>query len=224
MHLETLLYMLLQSDKTIPPPGVNPDFEALAKHADENAAPNEWIRVPASRFFVGLDDIENDLGPNRFYGWDNEKPRREVEVQAIEAKARPITNEDYARYLEQTYREKIPASWTSSSERTGSTFTNGSTSANINGYGVYLNGHSERLTKAYLNGKSVKTVYGPVPLEYALQWPVMASYDELSGCAKWMNGRIPTVEEARNIYNHADVIKAKEGQSVLSRKISAVNG
>ena len=223
MHLETLLYMLLQSDKTLPPPGVVPDFESLGRQAEERAVPNEWIKIPSSKFSIGLDDLENDLGPDRFFGWDNEKPSREVEVPAFEAKARPITNEDYARYLDQTQQAKLPASWTSSSARSGVSSGDGGSHSH-NGTAVYMNGHSERLTNAYLSGKSVKTVYGPIPLEYALQWPVMASYDELSGCAKWMNGRMPTANEARSIYNHVDAIKKKELQSVLSRKISAVNG
>ncbi len=224
MHLETLLYMLLQSDKTLPPPLVIPDFEELANQAGKTAVPNEWVKVPSSRFSVGLDDPENDLGPDRYFGWDNEKPKREVEVPAFEAKARPITNEDYARYLDETGRAQLPASWTSLPQKSGSTSANGSTDMHVNRDGFYLNGHSQRLTNAYLKDKSVKTVYGPVPLRHALHWPVMASYDELSGCAKWMNGRIPTADEVRSIYNYVDVAKAKEGQSVLSRKISAVNG
>ena len=224
MHLETLLYMLLQSNKTLPPPGAVPDFEALAKQAERSAVPNEWIEVPSSTLSVGLNDLENDLEPDRYFGWDNEKPKREVEVPAFEAKARPITNEDYARYLDQTHQGKLPASWASSPHKFGSASTNGAPGEHPNANGVYVNGRSERLTNAYLNGKSVKTVYGPVPLGYALHWPVFASFDELSGCAKWMNGRIPTADEARSIYNYVDRTKAKEGQSVLSRKISAVNG
>lgn len=224
MHLETLLYMLLQSDKTLPPPGVVPDFKALAEQAEERAVPNKWVKIPSSKFSVGLDDLENNLGPDRYFGWDNEKPKRKVAVAALEAKARPITNEDYAGYLDQTHQAKLPASWISSSEKYGTASAEGDADRQINGGGVYMNGHSKRLTNAYLNGKSVKTVYGLVPLELALHWPVIASYDELSGCAKWMNGRIPTADEVRSIYYYVDTTIAKEGQSVLSRKISAVNG
>ena len=224
MHLETLLYMLLQSDKTLPPPGLVPDFKALAKQAEERAVPNEWVKIPSSKFSVGLNDPENNLGPDRYFGWDNEKPKREVAVAALEAKARPITNEDYARYLDQTHQARIPASWTSLPKKYGTTSANGDANRRFSGDGIYMNGHSERLTNAYLNGKSVKTVYGLVPLEHALHWPAVASYDELSGCAKWMNGRIPTADEVRSIYNYVDTTIAKEGRSVLSRKISAVNG
>jgi formylglycine-generating enzyme required for sulfatase activity len=210
--------MLLQSDKTRPP-GVVPDFEVLAKQARQAALPNEWIKVPASTISVGMDDPENDEGPDRYFGWDNEKPRRSVDVPAFEAQARPLTNEDYARYLDHTNQDKVPASWISSE-------SNGyhSQEPSVNGNGVYLNGDSPLLTDAYLNGKFVRTVYGPVPLEYALDWPIFASYDELALCAKWMNGRIPTVDEARSIYNYVDINKNRHTDSILTKKVSAVNG
>jgi hypothetical protein len=81
-----------------------------------------------------------------------------------------------------------------------------------------------QLTKAYLEGKSVRTVYGLVPLKHALHWPVFASYDELAGCASWMGGRIPTFEEARSIYSYADGLRAKEAEQHLGKTVPAVNG
>ena len=219
MHLETLLYILVQSDRVKPPPGNVPDFAALAEDAKRNRVANEWFNVPASSISIGLDDPENDLGPERYFGWDNEKPVRNVDVvPAFQAKARPITNQEYAQYLEQTHQHKAPASWALELPVT-SKEANGTESN-----GIYLNGHTERLTEAYLRGKAVRTVYGLVPLEHALDWPVLGSFDELSGCAKWMNGRIPTAEEARSIYNHVDRTKSKEAEKVQSQTISAVNG
>jgi hypothetical protein len=72
-------------------------------------------------------------------------------------------------------------------------------------------------------GKYVKTVFGTVPLKYALDWPVVASYDELAGCAQWMGGRIPTMEEVRSIYSYVDRMKKKEFEA-LGNTIPAVNG
>jgi hypothetical protein len=80
------------------------------------------------------------------------------------------------------------------------------------------------LDNAYLEGISVRTVYGLVPLKYALHWPVFASYDELSCCATWMGGRIPTAEEARSIYSHVDGLKQKEAEQHLGKTVPAVNG
>jgi len=101
--------------------------------------------------------------------------------------------------------------------------------SNGNSYGrtsptTNSNAVSAPLKKAYLEGKAVRTVYGPVPLKYALDWPVFASYEELAGCANWMGGRIPTVEEARSIYSHVDGLKVKEAEQHLGKTVPAVNG
>ena len=220
MHLETLLYMLLQSDKTMPPPGDKPNFENLAERARHEAVHNEWNTVPKREVTLGIDDPENDSGPDRYFAWDNERPSRTVKVPAFAAKARPITNEEYALYLEQTHADCIPASWSASSAKNG---TSGA-SPTTNGVPAYMNGSGPALSDAYLKDKAVRTVYGLVPLQYALDWPVFASYDELAGCAQWMNGRIPSMEEVCSIYAYVDEMKTKEAEKVLGKTISAVNG
>ena len=214
--------MLLQSDKTITPPGGAPDFVVLGEQARGAAVPNQWISIPASTINVGLEDPENDDGPDRYFGWDNEKPQRLVDVTAFEAQARPLTNEDYARYLCHTGQDAVPASWVS--EKSSHSVTGGQRKELVNGHDSYQNGLSPPLTNAYLTGKSVRTVYGPIPLDHALDWPVFASYDELSRCATWMNGRIPSMEEVRSIYNYVDRNKNKKTDSIITKKISAVNG
>ncbi|KAL8946901.1 MAG: hypothetical protein Q9222_006763 [Ikaeria aurantiellina] len=222
MHLETLLYMLLQSDKTLPPPGPVPDFKALALEAQQDEVSNEWVWIPDSSFVVGMDDPETNHGPARYFGWDNEKPKRETHAPAFEAKARPLTNADFARYLYSTNQDTLPSSWARIDANNSHTGVQRGISGVRNG--VYLNGQSDPLDKVFLKGKSVRTVFGLVELEYALAWPVAASYDELAGCAKWMNGRIPTADEVRSIYNYAEVAKTKEATKKLAKKISAVNG
>lgn len=52
---------------------------------------------------------------------------------------------------------------------------------------------------------------------------IVASFDEVAGCASWMGGRIPTMEEARSIYSYVDASKNKELQA-LGNTIPAVNG
>ena len=85
------------------------------------------------------------------------------------------------------------------------------------------------LPPEFLEGKAVRTVYGAVPLRDALDWPVFASYDELAGCAAWMGGRIPTLEEARSIYAHAAEQRARrrrqraDAENRLGRTVPAVN-
>lgn len=63
-----------------------------------------------------------------------------------------------------------------------------------------------------------------MPLKYALDWPVFASYNELSAFAAWMGGRIPTVEEARSIYKYVDALKVQEAERYRGKNVPAVNG
>lgn len=220
MHLETLLYMLIQSEKVLSPPGiVTPDFPALAKQSETLAVENEWFTIPESYVNIGLhNDEDKDYNTDRYFGWDTEKPCRSAHVKSFRAKARPISNGEYARYMEKTGKTEIPASWCAQS----SLVKNGSISKRdsvVNGYSNGIDGSMHDIT----NDKFVRTVYGKVPLQFALGWPVVASYDELAGCAKWMGGRIPTMEEARSIYQYVDSVKGEFQQS-LGNNIPAVNG
>lgn len=218
MHLETLLYMLIQSEKIFPPPGTTaPDFEALAKRSKIHSVENEWFTIPEADIKIGLDDPDKDYQTKRYFGWDNERPQRPVHVKSFRAKARPITNGEYAAYLTQTGKTSIPASWCENAYSSEKATTVSKRDSVINGY---QNGTSEGVAQ----GKYVRTVYGPVPLEFALDWPVMASYDELAGCAQWMGGRIPTMEEARSIYNYVDSLKGPMVEQSLGTTIPAVNG
>ncbi|RVX75054.1 hypothetical protein B0A52_01331 [Exophiala mesophila] len=214
MHLETFLYMLLQSDRIVPPPGTKrPDFRQIADEARANRVANKFHRIPAAEVTLGLDDPENHHGPDRYFGWDNERPSRTVSVAAFEAQSRPISNGDYAYYLEVTGNPSLPASWIA--RRSVLNGINGATSNGDVG--------GEVVSSEFLGDKALRTVWGPLPLKDALDWPVMASYDELAAYAKWANGRIPTLEEARSIYHHVESRKDTL-EKVPSKLISAVNG
>lgn len=215
MHLETLLYMLVQSEKTLAPPGsIHPDFEALARQSQQHAVANKWFDIPAQDIEIGLDDPDDNSGPDHYFGWDNEKPKRFVHVPSFKAQGRPIINREYAQYLEKTGTKQVPASWVPT-RRDSAAGENGETN------GHYIN---QPVSDDFIRGKAVRTVYGAVPLRLALDWPVSASYDELSGCARWMGGRIPTMEEARSIYNYVERVKGKDVEQALGKTIPAVNG
>lgn len=212
MHIETLLYMMLQSDRTLPPPHTPmPDFAALGAAARRARVPNAWVNVPEQTVTLGMNDPEDGTDPTVNFGWDNEKPERKQKVHAFQAKARAITNEDYADYLYSTKNGTLPASWSTVAEAHRN-------SPILNGAG------SEYPMQPYLKDKVVRTVYGLVPLKYALDWPVAASYNELAGCAAWMGGRIPTMEEAKSIYHFAEKQKEAAMHSKLSNRVPAVNG
>ncbi|KAI1107028.1 C-type lectin protein [Jackrogersella minutella] len=226
MHLETLLYMMLQSDKTLPPPHTErPDFEALARDVHAARVSNDWFDIPEQDLTIGLDDPDDVRDSTKHFGWDNEKPSRHVRVHSFQAKGRPITNEEYALYMYNTKSTKSPASWADESP-SHSNGTNGHVTGEVNSD---TNGHTngtsgqQVIPPSFLEGKAVRTVYGLVPLKYALDWPVFASYDELAGCAAWLGGRIPTFEEARSIYTYVDNMKKKEAERKLGRTVPAVN-
>lgn len=70
MHLETLLYMLLQSEKTLPPPiAMKPDFEAMARKARNTRVENAWFDVPKQVITVGMDDPEDGTDNSCNFGW-----------------------------------------------------------------------------------------------------------------------------------------------------------
>lgn len=116
---------------------------------------------------------------------------------------------------------KIPASWAHIDGGAGA--SNGATGG-TNGVTNGVTNGTSPLSDSYLSDKAVRTVFGLVPLKHALDWPVFASYDELAGCAAWMGGRIPTFEETRSIYRHADTLKKKDVENQLGKTVPAVNG
>ncbi|KAL2159435.1 hypothetical protein VTH06DRAFT_2440 [Thermothelomyces fergusii] len=239
MHLETLLYMMLQSDRTSPPPRApRPDFESLAAKARSERVPNQWFDIPEQEIVIGLDDPEDGTDPHAPYGWDNEKPLRRVRVHSFQAQGRPISNEEYARYLYTIRTTKIPASWAqvpgravkaSDEARAPGGGSDGAETSRKDSENGYVNGHGMStsgvaLPESFLEDKAVRTVYGLVPLKHALDWPVFASYNELADCAAWMGGRIPTFEEARSIYKHVETLKKEQAEKQLSQTVPAVNG
>lgn len=137
---------------------------------------------------------------------------------------------------------KLPASWAEDSNNNNNEDANANaTNGVVNGHTTTTaNGHSSSpspsaddghlLPPAFLKGKAVRTVYGLVPLAHALDWPAFASYDELAGCAAWLGGRIPTLEEARSLYCYADELAqrrrkgAAEAENKLGKTVPAVNG
>ncbi|TQB70368.1 hypothetical protein MPDQ_000634 [Monascus purpureus] len=209
MHLETFLYMLLQSDETLPPPAVDmPDFEGIFRRARQDEKPNKWFTIPEQTVTVGLDDLGDDTIPDVSFGWDNEKPRRTLSVHSFEAQARPITNGEFAKYLQTHNIRTWPASW-------------------VPAHSKGSEGIGDRRAPSMKDFRSkfaVRTVFGPVPLEFAQDWPVIASYDELAGYANWRACRLPTYEEARSIYKYCAHLKQKETMDVTNGHPNGTNG
>ena len=69
MHLETLLYMLLQTDKTLPPTSTIPDFKKMAEADAAARTPNEWFRIPKQTIHVGLAEEDDGSLASTHFGW-----------------------------------------------------------------------------------------------------------------------------------------------------------
>ena len=73
-----------------------------------------------------------------------------------------------------------------------------------------INGSSGSATGDFMSNFAVRTVFGPVPLQFAQDWPLIASHDELAEYAEWTGCRIPSFEEARSIYNYSAKVKVQK--------------
>ncbi|KAF4342147.1 hypothetical protein FBEOM_3880 [Fusarium beomiforme] len=182
LHAETFLFMTIQSPNILPPPDIpRPDFAKLAKDAASRRLQNPWITVPKQTFTIGYHDPESDDGPNRFFAWDNEREPYETQVPQIETQGRPVSNGEYAKYLVDVKYAQIPATWNKIRDARGD-----------EDYTTFVARHS------------IKTVWGPVPLMQALDWPAMASFDEAERYAEWAGARLPTLHELRSIHEHVE--------------------
>ncbi|EKM58987.1 uncharacterized protein PHACADRAFT_249140 [Phanerochaete carnosa HHB-10118-sp] len=172
-HLETLLYILLQSPATRPPPGfTQPPFAHLAQQWASVPPPNTPHAEIEGAVTLGYDDQEpEDLSDaqevaantTHVFGWDNESPARAVDVRPVHVEWRPVSNADfYVFWRAQEGKIEMPKSWVLEDDEV-----------------------------------KVKTFYGAQPLSVAGTWPCLASYDALLVFARSKGGRIPTEPELR---------------------------
>ena len=163
------------------PPGfATPDWVYLSAQWDAEVAAeqrdtrSQVIKFEASDIDVGHDDFEHldaqtayDAGHE--FGWDNESPKRKVQVDSFHISLLPISNADYLRFFEESGRpdKLLPGSW------------------------VRLSGDE--------NGYGVKVLVSPnvVSLKHAKHWPCMASGCQLQAYAQHVGGRLPSEGELR---------------------------
>ncbi|KIM54605.1 hypothetical protein SCLCIDRAFT_60276, partial [Scleroderma citrinum Foug A] len=189
LHLETLLYMLIQraGTGTIPPPDfIPPPWESLA--ASWNAAPrpaSPTVVIEATNVTIGIGDLESeDSDPvkslevnGHVFGWDNESPKREVAVDAFRIEWRLVTNGEFFEFYKRT------------------TEATDSLSVNDNARLESKLDFPASWAETESGEIQVRTLYGPVPLKIAWNWPVITTYDNLSEYAVVKGGRIPTEAE-----------------------------
>ncbi len=166
MHQETLAYRghRLSYEKKIRPAGVPAPLTG-----GEPPAPRR-VRIPAGRAMLGA---ERGSIP---FGWDNEFPRRVVEVPAFEIDVYDVTDRDYLGFVDAGgySREDLwsPEGWQWRVE----------------------SGIEHPLFWEGENGRWLwRGMWERVPLPAA--WPVYVSHAEASAYARWKGMRLPTEAE-----------------------------
>ena len=168
MHHETLLYMLqeLSHAKKRPPAGTATPALGIA-----GQTPRQMF-VPAGPAVLGADfDAVT-------FGWDNEFPAHEVAVGAFSIDALPVTNAEFARFVEEGGYRKVawwsPDGWVWRTRR------------------LMEHPHSwRRIGGQFL----VRTLFEDVKFDLAADWPASVSWAEADAYARWRGRRLPTEPE-----------------------------
>lgn len=97
MHRETLIYMLVQSERIRPP---------VAMSLFESPVPigkAQWCTIQGGDVSFGIDDGEErdemEASLPKAFGWDNETPRQTVSVESFQIQHRPVTNSEYLCFM-----------------------------------------------------------------------------------------------------------------------------
>lgn len=206
LHLETFLFMTILSPNQLPPPDIpRPDFEALARDAERKRVENKWFTIPEQTLTIGFNDPETDDGENRFFAWDNEREPYDVKVPTFEAQARPISIGEYAEYLFNTgTTQTIPISWSCENALGG-------------------NAKPPESLKSFIDQHTFRTVWGPIPLSQALDWPLVASYNEVARYAQWAGASIPTLHQVRSIHEYAERLRKRALDKTCAAPESSIN-
>ncbi|SCN69836.1 uncharacterized protein FFE2_01783 [Fusarium fujikuroi] len=126
--------------------------------------------------------------PADFHHW---REPYDITVPQIEAQGRPVINGEYAKYLVNVNKLQIPATWSKTHDA-----------------------RSDEDYTTFVARHSIKTVWGPVPLSQALDWPVMASFDEVERYSQWAGARLPTLHELRSIHEYVERRREAPGSKV----------
>ncbi|KAJ1642148.1 hypothetical protein LPJ64_005974 [Coemansia asiatica] len=177
MHIETMLYMVLQMDPACIRSPIDMRFAPKANDCTPNV---DWIS-----FNGGLDikiGLANDceaalrdasLPQRHVFGWDNEGPQTSVDIQPFSVRIQPITNGEYLEFVIDQRRNSNDSS--AVAEKT--------------------------VPKSWIKLASgeygVRTVVGnpSVSTSEASLWPVFVSQTQASAYASWCGKRLPTEAE-----------------------------
>ncbi|KAI9205608.1 histidine-specific methyltransferase [Polychytrium aggregatum] len=186
MHLETFLYMLVQSDHTLPPAGiVRP--KRLGQQPLVPLAPAALAQVSAGQVTLGTLHREQDdgnAGSSFVFGWDNESPELTVQVDGFSVQNRPVAVQEYYKFwcAQGKPESLLPKSWTDD----GAAVKTALGPVPIHADGEDANGPASR-------------------------WPAYVSFDQADAYAKSIGGSLPSEEQIARIRQCVD--KTTKGTS-----------
>lgn len=176
MHAETLLYMLLQraGTGTISPSGfVSPPWSSLAEGwKTAPPAKSETVQLGPATIELGHDDLESDDAS--------------TDVKSHEF---GWDNENPKR---QVSVGEFKISWRPVTNWEFFQFFTGEGKDRVSMPASWVD--QDGTIK-------VRTLYGPISMDVASDWPVMTSYNDLSTYATVKGGRLPTEPELRLFYD-----------------------
>ncbi|KAK0522130.1 hypothetical protein OC835_006681 [Tilletia horrida] len=231
LHMETLLYMLVQSPSTLPPPGfTTPDFAALAASWDATDARIGGAK--ARQALVKFETVEDVLLGHD----DNDKADNQVVIDPAVSTRRAGETEDawIARlnkalgdpefgWDNETPARKVPTgkysiratpitneeyldffnSLKSSEARVAALPPSWALAGGVK--------QAERALRA--TDVSVRSVYGAIPFAQSHLWPVQASGAQLAQFAASVGGRLPTQAELLRFWDHERVQLSQRPES-----------
>lgn len=167
MHHETLLYMLRRLDGRYKR---QPDW--LPSFATRGASPAGTVPIPGGRVTLGA---SFDALP---FGWDNEFPEHEIEVEPFIMDALPVRNREFLEFVAAGGYERRDA-WSDEDwawkERAG----------------LRHPADWSRDGGSWVCG----TMFDVIPLDQAGDWPVYVSLAEARAYARWIGRALPTEAE-----------------------------
>jgi ergothioneine biosynthesis protein EgtB len=170
MHHETLLYMVLRLDHA----RKRPQGAAVAGGpvSSDRRVPKGVVRIPAGSARLGA------RPGSLAFGWDNEFPGRELDVDAFSIDVTPVRNRDYLTFVESgAYSDR--RLWSEEAWR-------------------WRGREGRRLPsfwQADARGLTVRNAFADVPIEEAWEWPVYVTWAEASAYARQHGRRLATEAE-----------------------------
>ncbi|KAJ1502422.1 hypothetical protein HMI54_006738 [Coelomomyces lativittatus] len=105
MHLETLFYMIWQTDPTLLHTS-HPLIQLNQQEPHQDLPPAHWVAFKSCTI---------PMGTQEEFSWDLEKPERMIEVKAFEIQSRPVSNLEWYQYImkkePKDRMDLLPSTW-----------------------------------------------------------------------------------------------------------------